>query len=107
MIKRKIICFSEPIKFEWDEGNSEKNWVKHKVSQIEAESVFFNRPIIFAKDKKHSKTETRFFCLGKTNQERHLFVSYTLREKFIRIISVRDITKKEYQEYRRYEEKNS
>ena len=107
MDKKKVTYFPKPIKFEWDEGNSEKNWIKHQVSQIEAESIFFNRPIIFAKDRKHSATEARFFCIGKTNQDRHLFVSYTLRGKFIRIISVRDMTRREFQEYRRYEEKNS
>jgi len=32
--------------FQWDEGNSEKNWITHKVARGEAEQVFFNRPLV-------------------------------------------------------------
>ena len=41
-------------KFEWDDGNSEKNWIRHRVSRQECEQVFFNRPprvrVISARD---------------------------------------------------------
>jgi len=32
--------------FEWDEGNKDKNWIKHKVSNSECEEIFFNQPLI-------------------------------------------------------------
>jgi len=32
--------------FQRDEGNAEKNWVQHQVSQGEAEQAFFNRPLV-------------------------------------------------------------
>ena len=32
--------------FQWDEGNAEKNWVKHHVSRGKTEQVFFNRPLM-------------------------------------------------------------
>ena len=41
--------------FEWDEGNVTKNWEKHRVSRIECEQVFFNRPFVVGDDPKHSK----------------------------------------------------
>ncbi len=31
--------------FEWDQGNSTKNWEKHGVSQSECEQAFFNSPV--------------------------------------------------------------
>jgi len=35
----------EPIEFDWDSGNKEKNWVTHAVMNKEAEEVFINRPL--------------------------------------------------------------
>jgi len=99
--------FPEPIEFDWDEGNSEKNWARHHVSQIEAESAFFNSPRFFRFDSSHSKGEDRFICLGKTKELRHLFISYTIRDSKVRIISARDMTPREFEEFRKYEEKNS
>lgn len=32
--------------FEWDKGNNDKNWRKHRVSREEAEQVFSNRPLL-------------------------------------------------------------
>lgn len=32
--------------FQWDKGNSEKNWETHQVTRLEAEQVFFNRPVL-------------------------------------------------------------
>jgi uncharacterized DUF497 family protein len=40
--------------FLWDKENSYKNWVKHNVRQEEAEEVFFNEPLLFFEDEKHS-----------------------------------------------------
>jgi uncharacterized DUF497 family protein len=60
-----ILSFAED--FEWDEGNIKKNWERHRVSHIECEEIFFNRPIIVKKDELHSTTEHRYFVLGKTD----------------------------------------
>ena len=92
--------------FEWDDGNDVKNWSKHHVSQIECEAIFLNDPIIKF-DREQSKTEKRFFAIGKTDQERYLFVNFTMRKKLIRIISARDMSESEFKEYKIYEEKNS
>ena len=83
------------IGFDSDEGNSEKNWILHQVSRNECEQVFFNAPIIVGDDIFHSQSEFRWFLLGKTDNKRQLFIVFTIREKLIRIISARDMSKKE------------
>lgn len=88
--------------FHWDEGNSNKNWHLHAVSDGECEDVFFNLPLIIASDSKHSLAESRFFALGQTDADRRLFISFTIRKRLIRVISARDMTKSEE---RKYEEK--
>jgi len=83
------------IGFEWDEGNLQKNWLKHAVSNIECEQCFFNRPFVIANDDKHSQAESRWFALGRTDASRLLFLVFTIRKGRIRIISSRDMNKKE------------
>ncbi len=85
--------------FEWDKGNFEKNWIRHKVMQGECEQVFFNEPIIVFFDKKHSQIENRWYLLGKTDAERFLFIVFTIRKNSISIISARDMNKKERKNY--------
>ena len=87
--------------FDWDEGNSRKSADKHDVSQAEAESIFFNDPLILAEDTKHSNKEQRFNALGKTGQNRLLHVTFTLRRNgtTIRVISARDMHRKERRYY--------
>lgn len=88
--------------FEWDKGNIEKNWERHKVSFVECEEVFFNKPLIIREDEPHSQVETRYYALGKTDNERLLFMVFTMRGKKIRVISARDMNRKERKIY--YEE---
>ena len=84
-----------PVVFVWDEGNLNKNWKKHEVENQEAEEVFFDKDKKTFKDKLHSEKEERFRIIGKTKKNRLLFVVFTVRSKEIRIISARDINKKE------------
>ncbi len=94
--------------FLWDKHNSQKNWERHKVSPTESEQAFFNKPLIVAKDVKHSQEEERFYASGKTDQDRRLFVAFTIRKKLIRVISSRDMNKKKRRVYEKHEkEKNS
>jgi uncharacterized protein len=85
--------------FDWDEGNSNKNWHLHEVTDGECEDVFFNLPLIIASDKKHSGNETRVFALGRTDANRWLFIAFTIRNRLIRVISARDVTKREERIY--------
>ncbi len=89
----------EPLEFEWDEGNRDKNWEKHLISNKEAEEVFINEPLLVYEDAKHSDNEKRFQCLGKTNNNKRLFISFTLRSNKIRVISARLMNQKERKIY--------
>jgi uncharacterized DUF497 family protein len=86
--------------FNWDDGNTRKN-EKHDVSTAESEQVFFNEPLLLLADAKHSDVELRFHALGKTDDGRLLHVTFTLREegRNIRVISARDMHRKEQQIY--------
>lgn len=84
----------QAFEFEWDKGNSNKN-KKHGVEDQESEEVFLDERRFIFKDKVHSGKEERFRILGKTKAKRLLFIAFTIRGKKIRIISARDINKKE------------
>ena len=85
--------------FEWDKGNRFKNWLKHGVSQDEAEEVFLNEPLLLFDDDKHSQGEQRVLAFGHTNDGRCLVIAFTVRKNLIRIISARAMNKKERDVY--------
>lgn len=86
-------------RFQWDEGNLLKNWERHHVSAGEREQTFFNRPLIAAPDEKHSVDESRFYALGHTDAGRYLFIVFTIRGRMIRVISARDMNRRERKAY--------
>lgn len=71
----------------------------HKVSRAECEQIFFNRPLVVEEDTEHSSTELRLFCLGQTDAGRLLFQVFTLRAERVRVVSARDMTRRERKEY--------
>jgi uncharacterized DUF497 family protein len=87
--------------FEWDEGNARKSDDKHGVSQLEAEQVFLNQPLLIVEDPHHSLREPRFHALGRTDNDRLLHVTFTLRgaATLMRVISARDMSRKERARY--------
>ena len=85
--------------FDWDKANQNKNWKLHSVSWWECEEVFFNQPLYIQMDERHSLTEERCYALGRTNGSRLLFIVFTGRNAKIRIISARDMHKKERKVY--------
>ncbi|MBI1967603.1 MAG: BrnT family toxin [Gemmatimonadetes bacterium] len=85
--------------FQWDAGNAEKNWELHQVSQAECEQVFFNRPLLVAPDVEHSEREPRYAALGQTSAGRRLAVVFTIRGTLVRVISSRDISRRERRIY--------
>ena len=91
-----MIDLSKVVGFGWDEGNSRRN-EQHGVSMAEAEQVFFSSPLLVLPDPRHSEAELRFRALGKTNEGRRLHITFTLRDagQFIRVISARDMHRKE------------
>ncbi len=85
--------------FQRDAANSGKLWARHRVAPAECEEVFFNRPIVVGGDEKHSTAEERFYALGRTDAARLLFVVFTMRERLIRVISARDMSRRERKVY--------
>jgi uncharacterized DUF497 family protein len=85
--------------FQWDEGNSEKNWRRHRVTQVEAEEVFFNRPVLVSRAPKYSGAEARYFALGRTDADRKLAIVFTLRGSVLRVISARPMSRRERRVY--------
>ena len=93
--------------FDWDESNAQKNWERHQVTPEEAEDIFFNQPLVVRGDVRHSKAEKRYYALGQTSRGRHLFVAFTIRRKLIRVISVRDMNRREEESYGKHQEASS
>jgi uncharacterized protein len=93
--------------FERDDHNTEKIKARHGVAPTECEQIFFNLPFVVGDDSKHSEKENRFFVLGKTDTGRLLFLVITVRINKIRVISARDMNRKERGIYRAHEKENT
>ena len=89
--------------FQWDESNAHKNWERHRVTPEEAEDVFFHEPLVVRGDIRHSQRERRYYALGQTSGGRHLFVAFTIRKSLVRVISVRDMNRRERDVYAKHE----
>jgi len=91
-----MIDLAQITGFDWDDGNARKN-EKHGVTQSEAEEIFFSQPLLLLDDLQHRDQEARYYALGKTLEGRLLHVTFTLRDRgsLIRVISARDMHRKE------------
>jgi uncharacterized DUF497 family protein len=96
---------SKSVGFEWDQANAQKIWKKHRVSPFECEQIFFHRPLVVADDLQHSQGESRYYVLGRTDDRRLLFLVFTIRRNRIRVITARDMSRKERRVYQSHEEK--
>jgi uncharacterized DUF497 family protein len=85
--------------FQWDPANREKNWERHRVAWQECEEVFLNFPLFTYPDPKHSTKEVRYIGYGQTNSARLLFVVFTIRGSYLRVVSARDMNRKERKLY--------
>ena len=81
--------------FEWDDGNSDKSWKRHEVTQSEAEEVFVNRPLLVVPSRRPKGKEARFFALGRTGPGRELAIVFTIRGTLLRVISARPMSRRE------------
>jgi len=92
-----MIDLGQIVGFDWDDGNRSKSLDKHRVAQTEAEQVFVNRPLLLTEDAAHSLDEARYNALGQTHSGRQIHLTFTLRQRgsLIRVISARDMNRKE------------
>lgn len=89
------ITLPDVLEFEWDEGNSTKSWIKHRVSPKEQEQAFFDKNKRVFKDTKHSQIEQRLLLFSETRKGRKIIIAFTIREGKIRCISARPMNRKE------------
>ena len=91
--------FADVVGFEWDDGNKDKNLIKHGVSSDECEDAFRDEKRQYYPDIDHSATEERFIVVGATKGGKILRIAFTIRNERIRIISSRLINRKERKLY--------
>lgn len=94
---RCVIGLTHTEGFQWDAGNDRKSADKHDANQSEAELVFFSQSLLVVSDDRHSQDEIRLHAVGRTDDNRFLHVTFTLRGggRLIRVISARTMHRKE------------
>ena len=93
-----MINLTQIVGFDWNEANL-SHIEKHTVAAKECEEGFFNKPLTITEDSAHSQAERRYRAYGQTNSARVLVMIFTIRDGKIRIISARNQSKKERQDY--------
>ena len=86
--------------FEWNAEKARRNVINHGVTFEEAAEIFDDPLNITFSDLDHSFNESRFIIIGLSGNFRLLPVIYAEREK-IRLISARQLTTKERNDYER------
>ena len=89
----------EAVGFDWDDGNVEKNWTTHAVRFTECEEVFYRAPLVAPAPIRRGPGEERFVARGETALGRLLSIIFTFRGDRVRVISARDMSRKERLEY--------
>ena len=87
------------IDFEWDNAKAKTNLRKHCVSFSEAATVLRDRLSITIYDPDHSDAEDRYITIGTSVAGSFLMVAHTDRGDRTRIISARELTRKEREVY--------
>ncbi|MBS1985319.1 MAG: BrnT family toxin [Bdellovibrionales bacterium] len=87
------------MNFEWDLAKELENKRKHGISFTEAVETFSDPNGVQLVDKTHSKTEERFYWVGKSDSGRILTTRFTRRGTKIRIIGCA-----EWRKFRRFYE---
>ena len=95
------------MKFEWDEAKNHINLINHKINFETAVHVFTDPFRIEKYDLEHSIFEDRYITIGEIEAiPVVVFVVYTERSEYIRIISARKDNKKERNQYYVYKKRN-
>jgi uncharacterized protein len=85
--------------FEWDPAKAAANLRKHGVSFAEAVTVFQDPLARIHADPNHSGRERREIVIGHSVQRRLLLVAFTDRRGRLRLISAREVTRRERRDY--------
>lgn len=87
------------MQFEWDEKKHKINLGKHQLSFPEASTAFGDPMALDFDDPEHSEGEYRLLLFGLTATRKHIVISYTWEGDIIRLISAREMTKRELKIY--------
>jgi uncharacterized DUF497 family protein len=85
--------------FEWDARKAAANLKNHGIAFDEAVTVFADPLANIFDDPDHSDDERRELIIGHSAEQRLLVVSFTERERRTRIISARQATARERNNY--------
>ena len=93
-----------PVDITWDTVKAQSNIAKHGVTFVQASAVLLDPLALTVFDAAHSQAEERWFTLGASSEGRLLAVSHTYQHTgpihvAVRIISAREATKRERQQY--------
>lgn len=83
------------MEFEWDPNKAASNLRKHGVTFGEAATVLGDPLSITVLDPDHSLEEDRYITVGLSYRLRLLIVAHVERDARTRIISARELTRKE------------
>ncbi|MGH9873721.1 MAG: BrnT family toxin [Pyrinomonadaceae bacterium] len=87
------------VGFEWDARKATLNLGKHRVSFDEATTVFDDPLAVIFDDLNHSTKERREIIVGHSIADRLLLVCFSERTEMIRILSARQLTRRERRDY--------
>ena len=85
--------------FEWDAAKATANVTKHGVSFEEAATAFQDPLARIHADPDHSASERREILVGHSAHGRLLLVAFTERQGRLRLISAREVTRRESRDY--------
>jgi uncharacterized DUF497 family protein len=88
-----------PLTFEWDADKAEANVKKHGVSFEEGATAFQDPLARIHADPDHSGQEARAIPIGHSQRQRLLLVAFTDRRGRLRLISAREVTRRERRDY--------
>jgi len=97
----------DALTFEWDPAKAAANVKTHGVSFEEAVTVFQDPLAKVHADPDHSESERREILIGHSAQARLLLVAFTDRQRKIRLISARKVTRRERREYEESQQSDS
>lgn len=92
------------LEFTWDPAKAASNLAKHRVAFAQGATVLADALALTVFDAAHSEFEERWFTLGMSSEGKLLAVSHTYTatgpaSARVRIISAREATRNERQQY--------
>ena len=94
-----MIHLPDPIEFQWDSGNMDKNFTKHNLTTKQIEEAFLGERPHIMEDIRHSLAEKRYMLWNTSMVGQYLSIIFTIRSSKVRVISARPMNKKERSAY--------